>query len=121
MLKKLFHIFNSLLVILYLFPGSIIGYFLYRDFSQQPQLTSDFLSLSSNHVYTFIVFTILGVLAFKDLKKLGVYLIITSIFLEILHLYIPNRSFQFSDLFGNLIGVITTFTVVKTYKFWRKK
>ena len=44
MLKKLFHIFNSLLVILYLFPGSIIGYFLYRDFSQQPQLTSDFLS-----------------------------------------------------------------------------
>ena len=80
MLKKLFHIFNSLLIILYLFPGSIIGYFLYRDFSQQPQLTSDFLSLSSNHVYTFIVFTILGVLAFKDLKKIGVYLIITSIF-----------------------------------------
>ena len=34
------------------------------------------------------------------------YLISLSIVLEILHLIIPGRSFQWSDLFGNLAGVI---------------
>jgi VanZ family protein len=29
-----------------------------------------------------------------------------SIFLEVLHIVIPNRSFELSDLFGNLAGVM---------------
>jgi len=56
---------------------------------------------------------------FKNLKKiflLNIYLILLSILLEILHIIIPNRSFELSDLFGNLIGV----TIVIIINFFLK-
>ena len=42
---------------------------------------------------------------------LTIYLIILSISLEILHLIIPERTFQWSDLFGNLLGVIVVILI----------
>ena len=67
MLKKLFHTYNSILLILYLYPGSILGFLLYKDFYKQPQLTSDFLSISisSNHFYAFLLLAFLGFCTFK--------------------------------------------------------
>ena len=41
-------------------------------------------------------------------------------FLEVCHLIIPNRSFQFSDLFGNILGVIIPFIINTLYKFRKK-
>ena len=35
-----------------------------------------------------------------------IYLVLLSIVLEILHIFIPMRSFEFPDLFGNLLGVL---------------
>ncbi len=121
MLKKLFHIYNFFLLIIYLYPGSIIGYILFKDFSKQPQITSDFMSLSSNHLYVFIILSILGVLSFKHSTNIVIYLILISLFLELLHIFIPNRSFEFGDLFGNLIGVIIPLILSKIYKIWRIK
>ena len=120
MLKKLFHIYNFLLLILYLYPGSIMGYVFFRNFYKQPQLTNDFFSLSSNHFFTFFGISLLGLLTFKDLKKLINYLIFMSIFLELSHLLIPNRLFEFTDLFGNLFGVIAALTLLKIYNYWKK-
>ena len=42
----------------------------------------------------------------KIVVKSTLYLIFLSIVLEILHYFIPERSFEFSDLFGNFFGVI---------------
>ncbi|RPG99177.1 MAG: hypothetical protein CBC78_003290 [Candidatus Pelagibacter sp. TMED118] len=120
MLKKLFHIFNFFLLILYLYPGSIIGYVLYNNLLKQPQLTNDFLSISSNHFYTFFIISLLGLLSFRDAKKIISYLILISIFLELSHLVIPNRSFQFSDLFGNILGVIMSLILITIYKYRRR-
>ncbi len=106
--KYIFYIINILLIFLYLFPGSIFGCILYNNCFLQPQLTPDFL-VSSNHLYAFLTLSIIGFITFKNSKKiflLNIYLILLSILLEILHLIIPNRSFELSDLFGNLIGVI---------------
>ncbi|SVD77233.1 uncharacterized protein METZ01_LOCUS430087, partial [marine metagenome] len=50
--KYLFHVSNILLIVFYLYPGSILGCFIYKDCKIQPQLTSDFI-VSSNHVYVF--------------------------------------------------------------------
>ena len=50
--KIMFHICNIGLIILYLYPGSIMGWLIFRDFQKQPQITSDFL-VSSNHVYAY--------------------------------------------------------------------
>ena len=48
--------------------------------------------------------------------KINSLLILLSIILEILHYFIPERSFEFSDLFGNLIGVIIVIIIFYFYK-----
>ena len=120
MLKILFHFYNLLLIILYIYPGSIVGFLVYKDLSRQPQITSDFFSISSNHLYVFIILSLLGLLSIKKNLLLFYYLIFISIFLEVCHLIIPNRSFQFSDLFGNILGVIIPFVINTLYKFRKK-
>ena len=122
-IKILFNVTNIIFIVLYLWPGSILGWLLYGKLHKQPQLTSDFLSLSSNHVYAFLVLSLLGLIAYYKSKKLLIlnYLILGSIILEVLHLIIPNRSFQYSDLFGNIVGVLLSILLFNIYNFWRKK
>ena len=120
MLKILFYFYNLLLIILYIYPGSILGFLVYKDLGRQPQITSDFFSISSNHLYVFILLSLLGLLSIKKNLLLFYYLIFISIFLEVCHLIIPNRSFQFSDLFGNILGVIIPFIINTLYKFRKK-
>ena len=113
--KVIFYSVNFFLIFLYLFPGSVLGWLIYDDKRIQPQITSDFI-ISSNHFYLFIFITIIGFFTFKkknQLKILIFYLIILSIILEIFHLVIPDRSFQWSDLFGNLLGVVIVIFVNK--------
>ena len=106
-LKIIFYIANIVLISLYVFPGSILGWILYNNAGLQPQITSDFI-VSSNHVYAFMLLSTLGYIAYKkeNLNLIFIYLFSISILLEILHIFIPNRGFEFSDLFGNIIGVL---------------
>ena len=113
--KKGFYSSNIILIIFYLFPGSILGCFLYNDCYIQPQITRDFI-ISSNHVYAFALLTSLGIFSFHNTKKinfLSVYLFLLSIFLELFHIIIPNRGFEMSDLFGNIVGVILVILIYK--------
>ena len=118
-IKKFFKIgfysANTILIIFYLFPGSILGCFLYNDCYIQPQITRDFI-ISSNHFYAFVLLSSLGVFSFHNTKKinfLSVYLFLLSIFLELFHIIIPNRGFEMSDLFGNIVGVILVILIYK--------
>ena len=43
--KFFFYLCNFVLIILYLYPGSILGWFLYNDASLQPQITPNLSSL----------------------------------------------------------------------------
>ena len=118
--KFFFYLCNFILIILYLYPGSILGWFLYKDSSLQPQITSNFLIVSSNHVYAFLILSFIGFFTYKKIKQfrsLSIYLIFLSIILETFHYFIPERSFEFSDLFGNLVGVII---VIIIFHFFRK-
>ena len=106
--KILFYLINLTLFILYLFPGSLLGCVFFDNCRVQPQITSDFI-ISSNHFYAFGLITVLGYLTYLKSEKLRLvvyYLIFIAIILEILHIFIPERSFQITDLFGNLIGVL---------------
>ena len=106
--KFIFYLSNIILLVLYLFPGSLLGCYLYNDCQLQPQLTKDFL-VSTNHLYAFSLLSIIGFFTYNDLKKLNflnIYLVLLSIILEILHIFIPARGFEFPDLFGNLLGVL---------------
>ena len=120
--KILFNIINTIFVILYIYPGSILGFLVYGEFHRQPQITKDFMSISSNHVYAFLALSLIGLISYYKSKKLLIinYLILSSIILEVLHLVIPNRSFQYSDLFGNIIGVLLSILLINIFKFWRR-
>ena len=121
--KILFHVLNVIFIILYIYPGSILGYLIYGDFGKQPQLTTDFFEISSNHVYTFFLLSVLGLFAYHKDKKIFIinYLILISIILETLHLIIPNRGFQFGDLFGNILGVLLSIMIMNIFNYWRKR
>ena len=111
----IFYAINSFLIIFYLFPGSLIGWLLFGNLSKQPQITRDFI-ISSNHFYTFLFLTIIGFLTFvksHQIKPLTLYLIFLSVILEMLHFLIPNRSFEWSDLFGNFLGVVVVIIIKK--------
>ena len=110
-----FYFANIVLMIFYLYPGSILGWFLYNDFFIQPQITRDFI-VSANHVYAFILLTSLGVFSFHNTKKINFlifYLFLLSIILELFHIIIPNRGFEIGDLFGNIVGVILVILIYK--------
>ena len=117
--KFFFYLCNLILIVLYLFPGSVLGWFLYNDSSLQPQITPN-LIVSSNHVYAFLILSFVGFFTYKSFEQfrfLSIYLIFLSIILEILHYFIPERSFEFPDLFGNLVGVII---VIILFYFFKK-
>ena len=119
-LKKIFYLANVVLIILYLFPGSILGWILYKDAGLQPQITSDFI-VSSNHVYAFITLSLLGYISYEKekLNLLFVYLFFISISLELMHIIIPNRGFEFSDLFGNVVGVLIIYSYWKIFNSFK--
>ena len=116
-LKIIFYIANIVLITLYTYPGSILGWIIYDNAGLQPQITSDFI-VSSNHVYAFMLLSILGYIAYKkeNLNLIFIYLFSISILLEIFHIFIPNRGFEFSDLFGNILGVLLLYLYHQIYK-----
>ncbi len=120
--KYLFHISNIFLIVFYLYPGSIFGCFIYNDCTTQPQLTSDFM-VSSNHVYVFIIISLLGFIAYSKKSafiRIITYLFFISIFLELLHLVIPERGFEIKDLAGNIVGVAISLIIFLIFKLRKK-
>jgi hypothetical protein len=116
-----FHLANLLLIIFYLYPGSIFGCYLYNNCHIQPQITTNFMIssnywISSNHFYIFTIISALGIFAYRKTKKikfLTIYLFLLSVILELFHLIIPNRGFEWSDLFGNTLGLIFVIVIFK--------
>ena len=87
-----------ILFVLYLFPGSLIGYLLYGNLGRQPDLISNPIGTSINHLIYFSWLTFLALIIRCRIKSLlsNIYIIfLISIFLEVSHLIIPNRSFEY--------------------------
>tara|TARA_B100000963_G_scaffold293660_1_gene264099 strand:- start:434 stop:826 length:393 start_codon:yes stop_codon:yes gene_type:complete len=106
--KVIFYFMNFCLIFLYIYPGSLLGIVFYGNKKIQPQITPDFY-ISSNHFYVFVLISTIGFMSFikaKQIKYLIYYLVFISITLEIFHLFVPGRTFQWSDLFGNMAGVL---------------
>ena len=123
--KFIFHISNIILIIFYLYPGSIFGCFIYNDCGIQLQLTGDFLSdmISSNHVYVFIVISFLGFVSYskkRTFKHIITYLFFISVFLELMHIVIPERGFEMKDLTGNIVGVVISLIIFLIFKKRKK-
>ena len=106
------------LFVLYLFPGSLIGYFLYGNLGQQPNLISNPIGTSINHLIFFFYLTILGLvvrLKYKNFLNSFTFLFSLSILLELAHWLIPNRAFEYYDLFANSAGVVTAYLLINIF------
>ena len=122
-IQFIYYLSVIVLFVLYLFPGSLIGYFLYDDLGRQPNLISNPAGTSINHFAYFIYLSIIGLLGhLKDdnFKKVLIFLLFSSIILEISHLIIPNRSFQYLDLIANFVGVLLGYCIIIIYRTWKK-
>ena len=109
LLEYIYYFSLVILFILYLYPGSLIGYFLYGNLQQQPNLIPNPMGTSINHLIFFSYITTLALIIrskaaniFTDYKMI----LFISFILEILHFVIPNRAFEFYDLIANILGVL---------------
>ena len=120
---SIFHISLLFLIIISVWPGSLLGYLFYSDWGQQPNLINNPFGTTINHFLYYFCVSLLGFSLYldkKNFKKLVYGLFLLSIFLEILHFIIPNRSFQFGDLIGNILGVTVAYFLIKIYLFIKK-
>ena len=117
--KYLFFFSFIILLILYLFPGSLIGYFLYGNLGKQPDLITNPIGTSINHLIFFFYLSILGFILQNNQKKFMnsfSFLFLISIILELLHYFIPNRAFELNDLYANSLGVMLAYLLLKFFK-----
>ena len=123
LIKYLYYFSLIALFILYLFPGSLIGYFFYGNLDKQPNLIANPIGTSINHALAFFYLSILGLIGYirdKGFNQIMIFLILLSIILEISHYFIPHRSFQFLDLVANLLGTLIAIFVIIFYKRYKR-
>ena len=116
LLKYSYYFSLLIFIILYLFPGSLIGYFLYGNLGQQPDLIPNPIGTSINHLISFIFLSSLAFIVKVREKKFinsFQFLFFISIFLEVFHYFIPNRAFEYYDLLANITGVVLTYLFIK--------
>ena len=119
-IKYSYFLLIIILIIIYLYPGSLIGYFLYGNLETQPNIISNPIGTSINHMIYFCLITILAYLIKSKSKNLLInlkFIFFLSIFLELLHLIIPNRAFEYFDLIANIIGVLLAIFLLKLLRW----
>ena len=122
-LKFIFQALILCLIILSLFPGSLLGLLFYGDLSRQPNLIENPFGTSINHFISYFFVSSLGLwlyLKSENFQRLFYGLFLLSITLEVLQFVIPNRSFQLGDLVSNILGVLVAYSVIKIYLFFKK-
>ena len=122
-LKFIFHTSILLLIIISLFPGSLVGFFLYNDLGRQPNLIANPFGTAINHFISYFYVSMLGLCLYlrnNNFQKLVYSLFFLSIILEVLQFIVPNRAFEIYDVSANFAGVLVAYFLVKIYQFWSK-
>jgi len=122
-LKFILHLSILFLIIISLFPGSLLGFFLYGDFGRQPDIIDNPFGTTINHFIYYFYISMLGLFLYlrnRNFQKLVYGLFFLSIILEVLQFIVPNRVFEIYDVFANFAGVLVAYLLVVIYKFWNK-
>ena len=133
-LKFIFYTLVLLLIVITLYPGSLLGLLLYGDLGMQPNLAENpYFTPMPSHLYTyasiinhFIVYfyvSMLGLCLYlrsRNLQKIVYGLFFSSIFLELLQIMAPRRVFEIYDVSANFAGVLVAYCLIEIYKFWKK-
>ena len=129
-LKFIFYISVLFLIIISLYPGSLLGVLFYGDPGLQPNLAlNPFYTPLPRHLYTigsiinhFIIYFFISIFGLylylrnRNFQKLVYGLFFLSIFLEVLQFVVPRRAFEIFDLSANFAGVLVAYCLIKIYK-----
>ncbi len=122
-LRFIFHISILLLIIISLFPGSLLGFFFYDGLDIEPNLIANPFGTAINHFICYFYVSMLGLCLYlksNNFQKLVYSLFFLSIILEVLQFIVPNRAFEIYDVSANFAGVLVAYFFVKIYQFWSK-
>ena len=111
--KFLFFLNIFFLSLISLCPGNLIGLIFFGDDTTFPG--SDKL----HHFLSYLILSILGSLAYYEkifFYKLLIFLILIGFLLELFQIWIPNRYFEFLDIFANLSGIMVGMYSFKLFK-----
>ena len=131
-LKFIFYISVVLLIVITLYPGSLLGLLLYGDLGMQPNLAENpYFTPIPTHLYTyasiinhFIAYFFISMLGLclylrsHNFQKIVYGLFFLSILLEVFQFIIPRRAFEIYDVSANFAGVLVAYCLIKIYKFW---
>jgi len=122
-LSTIFNISALLLVVLSIWPGSLLGYLFYRDWSQEVVFHANSSLLTLNHFFAYLYTSLLGFFVYlnnKNFNKIVFGFFYLSVILEAIQIIIPNRSFEFVDLISNILGVIVAYCLIRIYLLFNK-
>ena len=117
-LKFIFHTSIMLLIVISLFPGSLLGYFLYDDLGKPPNFINNPFGTAINHFIGYFYVSMLGLFLYlrnHNFQKLVFSLFFLSIILEVLQFIVPYRTFEIYDISANFAGVLVAYFLVKIY------
>ena len=132
-LKFIFYISVLLLIVITLYPGSLLGLLLYGDLGMQPNLAENpyFTPMPShlyvyasiiNHFIAYFSISILGLYLYlrsHNFQRIVCGLFFLSIFLEVVQVMVPKRALEIYDVSANFAGVLVAYYLLKIYKFWK--
>ena len=132
-LKFIFYISVLFLIIVSLYPGSLLGILFYGNPDLQPNLAWNpfytplpvhLYKIGSiiNHFIAYFYISMLGLCLYlrsHNFQKMVFGLFFLSIFLEVLQFIIPRRAFEIYDVSANFAGVLVAYYLLKIYKFWK--
>ena len=116
LLKFIFYASILLLIIISLFPVSLLGFFLYNDLGKQPNLVENPFGTAINHFISYFYVSMLGLCIFlrnNNFQKLVYGLFFLSIILEVVQIVVPNRAFEIYDISANFAGVLVAYFLIK--------
>ena len=122
-LKIIFYTSLLLLIIISLYPGSLIGLLMYEDLGRQPILIKTSFGSTINHFLTYFYVGLLGFFTYiekKNFKSVMIVLVFLSVSLEFLQLFVPKRSFEFNDIVANILGLFVAYLTIKIYLLIKK-
>ena len=135
-LKLIFYTSLILLIIISLFPGSLLGLIVFDNISRQPTLADNpiyelippsvnnhIFAATLNHFVFYLYISLVGfIIHMKDktFSRVVYILFFLSIFLEILQFITPKRAFEIYDVVANFMGVLTGYYLVKIYVVFSK-
>jgi len=100
------------IVLLSVYPGSLLGLIFFGNDDVLPG------SDKSHHFIGYFITTIFGLLAYSEKNiflQLSFSLLLLGSILEIIQIWIPNRSFELLDMLSNTSGVVIGLGVIQIF------